>query len=515
MSEIEKNIEEIVETDDESKNQNERFEIPMDDAIKEFKYHLNSHPRTMLSAKFGDGKTFFLSKFEETTKKDTLIITLHPVNYQVVENKDIFELIKRDILFQITINGMLDENLDISDEAAWAFFIQNNFMGFSESVISYLSLLQSPPETVSKVLMALKVGEIYKKLRNKVMEIKKKYKSTDALEVFMNKCDNISVLEEDFVTKIIQDSIDNYKKENQEKRVVLVIEDMDRLDPAHLFRILNVFSSHLDTNEKYFVRSNGTYFYNKFHFDNVVFVMDFANTEKIFKHFYGNDTDFKGYIEKFITRKVFSYSIKVEKYKYLIKRVTAITCLPEEYVKAVLQPQCFEGKTLRSIVNSFENVDEQFIMVPIYEGKRVHFGILRLYAIMKNLGVDGNELVKCYRSVLEDGVDVMPYIVGVLNMAWRLPSQIASKIGSNHILCVNIGEKKRNSRSLSLYDIEIKGYKVDNNCLDYDLIETTIGEFVQSKKDQNVTEQDKRTLILFLRKFDFEKLPMVLDRFVA
>ena len=120
----------------------------------------------------------------------------------------------------------------------------------------------------------------------------------------MNKCNNISVLEEDFVTKIIQDSIDNYKKENQEKRVVLVIEDMDRLDPAHLFRILNVFSSHLDTNEKYFVRSNGNYFYNKFHFDNVVFVMDFGNTEKIFKHFYGNDTDFKGYIEKFITRKV-------------------------------------------------------------------------------------------------------------------------------------------------------------------------------------------------------------------
>ncbi len=295
----------------ESASQNDKFEIPMDAPIKEFWYHLKSHPRTILSAKFGDGKSFFLSKFEEKKKGFCEVITLHPVNYQVVENKDIFELIKRDILFQITVKGMLDENLDISEEAAWIFFIQNNFMGLTESAMSFLSLLQSPPEMVSGVLTALKTHKILKDLRKKVLEIKKEYKSTDALETFIDKCDTIPVLEEDLVTKIIQDSIDKYKENRLNKRVVLVIEDMDRLDPAHLFRILNVFSAHLDTNEKYFVKSDGSYFYNKFHFDNVVFVMDFDNTRNIFKHFYGAETNFDGYIEKFITKGIFGYSLKV------------------------------------------------------------------------------------------------------------------------------------------------------------------------------------------------------------
>lgn len=38
-------------------------EIPIDKAIIDFKNHLLSHPRTILSAKYGDGKTYFLSKF--------------------------------------------------------------------------------------------------------------------------------------------------------------------------------------------------------------------------------------------------------------------------------------------------------------------------------------------------------------------------------------------------------------------------------------------------------------------
>lgn len=35
--------------------------IPVDDAMQRFKDHLLSHDRVVLSAKFGDGKTFFLN----------------------------------------------------------------------------------------------------------------------------------------------------------------------------------------------------------------------------------------------------------------------------------------------------------------------------------------------------------------------------------------------------------------------------------------------------------------------
>lgn len=36
--------------------------IPVDDAMQRFEDHLLSHDRVVLSAKFGDGKTFFLNK---------------------------------------------------------------------------------------------------------------------------------------------------------------------------------------------------------------------------------------------------------------------------------------------------------------------------------------------------------------------------------------------------------------------------------------------------------------------
>ena len=500
----------------EAASQDDRFEIPMDAPIEEFKYHLKSHPRTILSAKFGDGKSFFLSKFEEEKKDDCLIITLHPVNYQVVENKDIFELIKRDILFQITVKGMLDENLDISDEAAWAFYIQNNCMGVLESVLSYLSILQSSPKIVSGVLEAVKGYNMFEKLRKKVMALKKDFATTDALEAFFDKCGNISVLEEDWVTKTIQDSIGKYKTDNPNKRVVLVIEDMDRLDPAHLFRILNVFSAHLDTNEKYFVELKEPYFYNKFHFDNVVFVMDFHNTQRIFSHFYG-EANFDGYIEKFVTKKIFEYSLKVEKYNYFIDRITTITDLPKKYVQAVLKPKCFEGKTIRAMVNSFENVGAHIIRYPIYDNKRLHSGILELYAIMKNLGVDGSEIVKSYKSVLTDNqIDVLPYIIGVLCKEWRLPQRY-NKLNNKFILCRSIMDDKYYK-----YDVVvIKGYNSVNKCLDYSIEKMTttknlIEYLIENKvfvEDGLIQMNNQLRHIITLHIID--DLPKILDKYVA
>ena len=43
----------------------EPFYIPVDDALVEFVSHLDANPRTILSSKFGDGKSFFLQKLRE------------------------------------------------------------------------------------------------------------------------------------------------------------------------------------------------------------------------------------------------------------------------------------------------------------------------------------------------------------------------------------------------------------------------------------------------------------------
>lgn len=117
--------------------------IPVDDAIVRFHNHLLSHERIVLSAKFGDGKSFFLNEFKKKCANDDNspyeFITLYPVNYQVLENKDIFELIKHDVLLQILQLGIIDVDYKVSDEMAFAFYLQNNFCTVAESLFSMLS----------------------------------------------------------------------------------------------------------------------------------------------------------------------------------------------------------------------------------------------------------------------------------------------------------------------------------------------------------------------------------------
>lgn len=66
---------------------------------------------------------------------------------------------------------------------------------------------------------------------------------------------------------------------------MLVVEDLDRIDPAHLFRILNVFSAHIDYCYKYGNKAEDSIAGNKFGLDNIVLVCDFSNIRKLFRHF--------------------------------------------------------------------------------------------------------------------------------------------------------------------------------------------------------------------------------------
>lgn len=43
----------------------EPISIPINDELEAFKEHLKINERTIFSAKFGDGKTFFLNEFKK------------------------------------------------------------------------------------------------------------------------------------------------------------------------------------------------------------------------------------------------------------------------------------------------------------------------------------------------------------------------------------------------------------------------------------------------------------------
>lgn len=58
-------------------NNDNEFKIPVDRAVERFHKHLNHHDRTILSAKFGDGKSYFLQKFMGDAKVQNLLYFMY------------------------------------------------------------------------------------------------------------------------------------------------------------------------------------------------------------------------------------------------------------------------------------------------------------------------------------------------------------------------------------------------------------------------------------------------------
>lgn len=286
-------------------------EIDISHCITEFRQVFERESRIIFSAKFGDGKSYFMKKFIESfPQKDNeyYFITLHPVNYVVEDNKDIIEYIKRDILFQLIKDGWVFDYKEDTDKIFDAVCNKeslNKLVGFLGSILP---------------VPGLEVGlEQTKKLLSAVATIKEKYDGQNVLKVaddylngFYDKTGSIS--ECDAFTCLIQKSL-----EHKSAKSVLVIEDLDRIDPAHLFRIMNVLSSQVD-NPYYSGNSNG----NKFGFDKVILVMDYEIARHIFHHFYGNEANYEGYMNKFLNSIPFHFSIIKEAHKQVEDKLVSI-----------------------------------------------------------------------------------------------------------------------------------------------------------------------------------------------
>lgn len=370
--------------------------IPVDNAMQRFDDHLLSHDRVVLSAKFGDGKTFFLNKFKEKCKMDVespfVFITLYPVNYQVLGNKDVFELIKHDVLLQILQAGIIDVHYEITDKMAFEFYIQSHFCTVGESFFEMLKSCGADDMVTKGFLAAFKSINWLKSLKDKVGEFKKEIDQTAFLDDYLSTFDENSVYENDIITKIIRDNIKAYQ-EKYGKRVVLVIEDMDRLDPAHLFRIMNVFSAHMDYGYRSMLPINSSLVGNKFGVSNVVFVMHEKNTEALFHHFYGECADYDGYMSKFYNKDIFRFSLAEETEKFALALISEETGLGEEKIKEYFDNGFLITKTIRQICFALDKVEEQFQSLRVKEDIRPNPQILKLIVIAKRLGVSNDKII--------------------------------------------------------------------------------------------------------------------------
>ena len=399
------------------------FIIPIDDAIKRFHEHLNAHDRTILSAKFGDGKTFFLQKFMEDkkVKEDYKFLTLYPVNYQVAENRDVFELIKYDLLIQLFVQKVMTPEFKLSKAQALAWCLQLHAPSIAEGFLPIISDLCLDENSV-KLISAILTGKtLFGKVKQKVADIQEPIRDRQ-IELFFKEMSKNPISGQDVITGIIQQGIADYKKANPNKEIVLVIEDMDRIDPAHLFRILNVFSAQIDHNYRFGSDPNLPYIGNKFGLDKVVFVMNYDCTKSIFRHFYGPKADYEGYINKFCSSNYFSYSFDQQKEEYYYKRIIENTKIDPSTIKLFIRPEDLSQHTVREVVNAIEGLND-FVLVGLtdetYYGKKIflHDGVLRVIAILRKLGMSNddikNRLMECMGNK-EFYQVVFSYIAGFL-----------------------------------------------------------------------------------------------------
>lgn len=277
------------------------IEISIDQQRKSFKQHIEdeTNKRILFSGPFGSGKTYFLKKFFE--KEDGYNpFFIYPVNYSVSQNEDIFELLKFDIFFELL---RLDITLPKEEEKLPWIFRQYSLLNKSSELI--LDVIRNSSKVGKNVVS---VSEKLVEIENTLNRKKSSHKSEkDEIIQFLTAAtkEKGTICEDDNSTALIRTLLDQLKQE--EKKPVLIIDDLDRIDPDHIFRLFNVFAAHLDKNEEE----------NKFGFDKIIFVCDFNNIRNLFRAKYSPQVDFSGYMAKFYNADVYYFENKASIEKQL------------------------------------------------------------------------------------------------------------------------------------------------------------------------------------------------------
>ncbi|MDT0691530.1 P-loop NTPase fold protein [Salegentibacter sp. F188] len=384
-------------------------ELSVKNESDRFEEHLltEENERIILSGIFGIGKTYFIEKFFQDKEEGFISIKLNPVNYSVSGNQDIFELIKFDIGFQLFSLNPDFEKVEIDTFLAGQFYLVENYRSVIQTLAKNLSKLDKRLNAI--VNSTIKLGEkidTYKEERS--VDEEKELKNF--LKFF--KLKKGTYREEDNISELIYYLVQTLKATHPDKKIVLTIDDLDRIDPEHIFRILNVFSSHFD----FYDYENE----NKFGFDKVVLICDINNIREIFRSRYGSDIDFSGYIDKFYSTEIFHYtfsSVIVENLNKFFKSIKTDHSIIQEYfslghenfytneLKYILQhfinANCLSTRTLVNFLNKkyrFPNYTLETDDNAIYSTETPIFGALDL---LENLMGGKEELLKALEKAIE------------------------------------------------------------------------------------------------------------------
>ena len=389
------------------------MEISIEKDIEHFNGHLQKNDHVIFSAPFGDGKSYFLNKFQRDCSDKYVFVTLYPVNYQVVDTYDVFELIKRDILVQIIANRVyVSEDIDIP-ESIYAYYYMLHFGKKIEieDMVPLMEVLNLDESIKANFLSAGAIWNVFRKLKDgyddyksRIDQTKTECKIDNYLKVFSK--GKGKIYECDMMSFLISSFIEQYKQNNNEKQVVLCIEDLDRLDPAHVFRILNILSAHVDRQfisfdeqEKFGFRRN------KFGFDKMIVVCDYPKLESLFYHFYGTDANFDGYISKFTSSSPFFYSFRKRVSDELFGTIDELIRFDVDALRKILSISAkmsakinnLNVRTLEYLISDLgKDIKRMCITFPDQTSDSVeNLKLIQVFVIFNRLGIIGSDKEDC------------------------------------------------------------------------------------------------------------------------
>ncbi len=292
--------------------QTDKYAIPIDFAESEFDRHINTdgNSRIFFSGRYGIGKSYFLRRyFNELNSGKYNTVFVSPVNYAIGTNDDIFDIIKVDIITKIFTKDLIDliKKDDFSDNEYLKNFLHFNPDLVISEMISLASLISEEASIIKKLLTS--ISSMQKEFKAWKKKIKEGEKSDTQLliDTVQNTHKNLEgyfgLTQINGVIYSVLKSISVASK----KQNILIIDDLDRLDPEHIFRILNVLSAHHDSD-------SGEH---RFGFDKVIIVADVENVKKIFYHKYGDGVDFDGYMDKFYSLEIFHFNNRAAIHQYI------------------------------------------------------------------------------------------------------------------------------------------------------------------------------------------------------
>lgn len=405
----------------EDKNSDKRlvtreFTIPIAEIYSDFEVHLNTenNARVMFSAKYGAGKTYFLKQFFADKDTDYDAYHIYPINYLISANEDIVEFLKYDLLVEL-----YKKNPNIFKPEDYNSFVDVQSMLYLWGSSKFLEILKTGVSLIPKLGKPLQesIG-----LVENFIEFRRKIESGEkgTADEYLAKIKERKINESDVTSELIKNKIIDQKGN---KKSVLIIDDLDRIDPEHIFRFLNIFSAHFEI--------QGDEISNKFNFDKIILVADVRNIQGIFHHKYGDSTDFSGYFDKFYSFEIFEFRNDQIINKVIDKILSEYKIEDIDIRKGAMGESGFIRIIIRDVlIRSLTLTGKQKLNLrQLLKGTRFHLKAFKTGTYIKNLSNRNKSIQQCINlSILA----LMSLFGGLKDDLLPVLTNIASKIVSNN-----------------------------------------------------------------------------------